>query len=771
MRFAFGEDEVKRIAKAVKAFEQGQGSSDLKASGPRHVASHLSLVKVTTPATPYSTGKCVDFIASDGTYIEKETVKIKDVGGKTLSANSYHVGYFAGYKQGEPVFFVTLGGSSGDAFLEVVTDVQCTPTGLQLTTVSLSGADYDNAVIRQFLGLSDVTPKSFLGNQNRAVIVNDKATALEFGPILGSEFGTFLGLTDTPNSYTGTAYKSVGVNSSATALTFYSNQVTTGFSIQGGGNPNAPSWAILSLKGDQETPGNLKQYSTDKNGNRGWFDIAGNQKTTFSITGDGSELTPLKLVNDQETPGTGKYYGTNEAGNRGWFELPAVDLENRVTALEEDVATLEITTASHATTLAAIQINLTTIESSLTSMASTVSGHTADISALQSTVTANSSSITSLNNRVTSIENAPYASQSFVTYAIATETADRQQGDSALDARITSLENADLDTRVTTLENTTTNLSTNLTSLQTTVTGVETSLSSLQTTVSSHTSSISSLQTTVSGHTTDLSNLQTSINTETTNRTNADNALDGRISTLEGQNLNSRLTTAEGSITTLQGEMTTAQADINGLDGRLDVLESQTLDTRLTAAESAITTLQGDVTGIDGRLTTLEGQTLDTRLTTLEGQTLDTRLTTIEGQTLDTRVTTLEGQTLDTRLTTLEGQTLDTRLTTLEGQTLDTRLTTLEGQTLDTRLTALETYDLDTRVTTLEGYVTSSALTLGGVQVVGTQQAAVADAVGGTIDDTDVASCASSTQSAIDDLTTQLNAALAALRAHGLIAT
>jgi hypothetical protein len=348
------------------------------------------------------------------------------------------------------------GGGGGNATLEVVTDVTCTPSGLEVSTATLAGADYDVAIIRQFLSLSDVVPKSFLGNQGRVVRVNEAATGLEFGPTTGSLAQTFIALDDTPLIYGSSAYKSVIVNSTNDGVTFAANNITVEKSLSGGGNPN--------------------------------------------ITTGGSAWQPLSLLNDVANPGNNQHYGTNSTGEKGWYTNP----------------------------------------------------------------------------------------------------------------------------------------------------------------------------------------------------------------------------------------------DISGLDTRLDTLEGQTLDTRLT---------------------TIEGQTLDTRLTTIEGQTLDTRLTTIEGQTLDTRLTTIEGQTLDTRLTTIEGQTLDTRLTTLEGQTLDTRLTTIEGQTLDTRLT------------TLEGYISSSALTFGGIQVVGAQQGAVADAVGGTIDNTDVASCASTTQTAVDDLKTQINYLLAALRTHGLIAS
>jgi hypothetical protein len=75
---------------------------------------------------------------------------------------------------------VSSASSGGSATIEVVTDVICTPTGIEVSTVTLSGADYDNAVIRQFLALSDVIPSSYAGQQHRFVKVNASATGLEF---------------------------------------------------------------------------------------------------------------------------------------------------------------------------------------------------------------------------------------------------------------------------------------------------------------------------------------------------------------------------------------------------------------------------------------------------------------------------------------------------------------------------------------------------------------------------------------------------------------
>ena len=187
----------------------------------------------------------------------------------------------------------TGGGTGGNAVIEVVTDVICTPTGISVSTVTLSGKDYDNAVIRQFLALSDVTPSSYLGNQGRVVKVNDAATALEFGAIgEGPTYTTFIALSDTPSTWGSNAFNTVTVASGGASLVFSPNNVTSTQSITGGGNPTSS----------------------------GGF-------------------SALKLVNDTATPGNNKYYGTNSSGVKGWQSNQAVldaiaDLTARVVALE-----------------------------------------------------------------------------------------------------------------------------------------------------------------------------------------------------------------------------------------------------------------------------------------------------------------------------------------------------------------------------------------------------------------------------------------------------
>jgi len=235
----------------------------------------MSVVKVTALGSPLNTGQRVDYHASANTMNDINEVKIKELNGAALTVGSHYMGQFSGYTSaGLPVFVVKVH-SGGSATIEVVTDVICTPTGIEVSTVTLSGADYDNAVIKQFLALTDVTPASYLGNQGRVVKVNDAATALEFGAIgEGPSYTTFIALSDSPATYgSSSTYYSLTVNSANSAVVFSANNVTTTNSLTGGGNPNSPAWTALKLVNDTASPGNNKYYGTNSSGVKGWQSI------------------------------------------------------------------------------------------------------------------------------------------------------------------------------------------------------------------------------------------------------------------------------------------------------------------------------------------------------------------------------------------------------------------------------------------------------------------------------------------------------------------
>ena len=216
--------------------------------------------------------------------------------------------------------------SGGSATIEVVTDVICTPTGIEVSTVTLSGADYDNAVIRQFLALSDVTPSSYLGNQGRVVKVNDAATGLEFGALTDVTASTFIALTDTPSVWGSNAYKVLTVGSGSASVTFSANNITTTKSLAGGGNPNDPAYVALSLLNDESSPGSNRVYGTTSAGVKGYRTLQLTALTDFpSTTGHG-----------------GKFVKVNSGGTG--LQYTAVDIQamlDSITALTARVVALE----------------------------------------------------------------------------------------------------------------------------------------------------------------------------------------------------------------------------------------------------------------------------------------------------------------------------------------------------------------------------------------------------------------------------------------------
>jgi hypothetical protein len=64
-------------------------------------------------------------------------------------------------------------------------------------------------------------------------------------------------------------------------MVFSANNVSTQYSITGGGNPNAPTWAALSLVNDTASPGNDKFYATTNAGAKGWRTLTLKGATDF----------------------------------------------------------------------------------------------------------------------------------------------------------------------------------------------------------------------------------------------------------------------------------------------------------------------------------------------------------------------------------------------------------------------------------------------------------------------------------------------------------
>lgn len=299
--------------------------------------------------------------------------------------------------------------SGGNAVIEVVTDVICTPSGIEVSTVTLSGADYDNAVIRQFTALSDVTQKSYVGNQGRAVVVNASATGLEFGAVIGENADTFIALNDTPPAYgSGNTYKVLTVSSNNAGISFSDNNITTSNSITGGGNPNDPvGWKTLQLLNDAKTPSGHSFYGVDVDSVKGWrrirltfledfpasYAASGGYLLRVKADESGLEFAGNDFITLSDCPGeytgaAGKLLRVNLTETGVEFiglDLSAVTAD--ITALQADVSTLQ-------DEVAALQAggggDLTTINNRLTALEADSQDQWAAINSLNYTLTNNS---------------------------------------------------------------------------------------------------------------------------------------------------------------------------------------------------------------------------------------------------------------------------------------------------------------------------------------------------------------------------------------------
>ncbi|CAD6530719.1 YadA-like family protein [Paraburkholderia metrosideri] len=198
---------------------------------------------------------------------------------------------------------------------------------------------------------------------------------------------------------------------------------------------------------------------------------------------------------------------------------------------------------------------------------------------------------------------------------------------------------------------------------------------------------------------------------------------------------NTRVSEAEGNITTIDGRVTTAEGNISNIDGRVTNVEGSVtnLSTQLDNGEvglvkqdaetNAITVASDkagtsvDFTGTDGArtLSGVKAATLSADSTeAVNGSqlyTTNTRVTEAEGNIAQNTSDIADNRTaisgIDGRMTTAEGNiaTIDGRVTTAEGNitTIDGRMTTAEGNISN----------IDGRVTNVEGSVTNLTQQLG----------------------------------------------------------
>ena len=187
--------------------------------------------------------------------------------------------------------------------------------------------------------------------------------------------------------------------------------------------------------------------------------------------------------------------------------------------------------------------------------------------------------------------------------------------------------------------------------------------------------------------------------------------------------LDSRVTTAEGSITTNANSITSLNTEMTATENATTANANATsaLDSRVTTAESGITSNASNITTLTSGLASSNTNitanaaavtALDTRVTSAEGS-ITTNATNITS--LNTEMTATETATT---ANTSAVSALDTRVTSAEGSitsnansitSLNTSLTN-SNTNISSNASALTA--LDTRVTSAEGSITSTASSL-----------------------------------------------------------
>jgi len=151
-----------------------------------------------------------------------------------------------------------------------------------------------------------------------------------------------------------------------------------------------------------------------------------------------------------------------------------------------------------------------------------------------------------------------------------------------------------------------------------------------------------------------------------------------RVTTLEGQNLDSRLSTAEGEIDTLQTDVVAAQSAADAAQGTADsavtaaAAAQSAADAAQSTADSAVSAAATAQSGADASLK------IAANLSDLaDAAASRTNLGVDSSGEVDSKVSTAVGAAQSALQTNIDG--VSGRVTTLEGQNLDSRLSSAEG--------------------------------------------------------------------------------------------
>jgi len=155
-------------------------------------------------------------------------------------------------------------------------------------------------------------------------------------------------------------------------------------------------------------------------------------------------------------------------------------------------------------------------------------------------------------------------------------------------------------------------------------------------------------------------------------------AVSSRVDTLEGQNLDSRLSSAEGEIDTLQSDVVAAQSAADAAQSAADAAQSAA-DAAQSAADAAQSTADS---AVSAAATAQAGADASLKISANLGDLADaaasrSNLSVDSSAEVDSKISSA----VSSAQSSLEGDIEDVsdRVATLEGQNLDSRLTSAEG--------------------------------------------------------------------------------------------
>lgn len=430
-------------------------------------------------------------------------------------------------------------------------------------------------------------------------------------------------------------------------------------------------------------------------------------------------------------------------GNYATYDgLLAGDAE-ALSTLESRVTVNEAGITSHASDITSLQASITNSDSNITANANAISAIDTRVTSAEGSIVSQATDISTLQTNLTNANNAITGNANAITAidtrVTATETSISAQASSitAIEASLNDIIVSDFDANYTYALNDVfkysnefykviaTQTPPNATPPNATYYEVSPDHASLQSEVTANSSAIGALDTrvtsaegTITTHASDITTLQSDLSTaqgDIVSNANANSALDTRVTTAEGS-----ISSQSTAITNLQNSLTTAQADIVANSNA-----NSALDSRVTAAEGSITSQASSITALqvsvtanadDNNTNAAAISATNTAVTNLTG-----RVTTAEGNitnianditTLNTNVGNAQGNILANSTAISD---LNTTTTTQAGQisTANSNIALLQSditalQNADTA-TSTAISNLTTRVTSAEGDIDSQA--------------------------------------------------------------